>query len=244
MSMLPRIGVTPDDGFTTAGTGRPARARYELKKAYTEAVLKAGGVPLVLPYTRDESVIDAYLEAIDGLLVTGGVADVDPALYGEAPRPGLGEVKAERGAFEHRLVTRAIQLGKPVLGVCGGMQLLNVVCGGTLVQDIRRERPDSLDHEQKHDPALAEHAVRVQAGSRLESILGASTTAVNSTHHQVVNRVGEGLAAVAFAEDGLVEAIESTSGLWRLGVQWHPELQAGEASRRIYSAFVEAAKRC
>jgi putative glutamine amidotransferase len=238
----PLIGVTPDDGFSAERPGRPPAARYELKKAYPEAVLRAGGVPLVLPYADEASVVDAYLDTVDGLLVTGGAFDVDPALYGASRREGLGEVKQGRGAFEYLLLRGALDRGLPVLGICGGMQLLNVVAGGTLFQDLGRDRPGSLEHEQPHDPALPAHAVRVAGESKLVRICGVSEIAVNTTHHQAVDRVGAGLVACGWAEDGVVEAIESTGGPWRLGVQWHPELLDDAHAERLYAAFVQACR--
>jgi putative glutamine amidotransferase len=238
----PRIGVTPDDGFSVERPGRPATTRYELKKAYTEAVLRAGGVPLVLPYADDTAVVDSYLDILDGLLVTGGAFDVDPALYGADRRDGLGEVKPGRGAFEHRLLSGAVARGLPVLGICGGMQLLNVVSGGTLYQDLGRDRPGSFEHEQAHDPALPAHDVRLHAESSLARICAVTSLPANTTHHQAVDRVGMGLVASGWTEDGVVEAIESISGPWRVGVQWHPELLDDAHADRLYAAFVEACR--
>ncbi|MFM2153374.1 MAG: hypothetical protein RL199_1809 [Pseudomonadota bacterium] len=238
----PLVGVTPDDGFSVARPGRPAAARYELKKAYTEAVLRGGGVPLVLPYADEAAVVEAYLDTIDGLLVTGGAFDVDPSLYGAERRDGLGEVKPGRGTFEHRLLSGALARGLPVLGICGGMQLLNVVAGGTLFQDLGRDRPGSLEHEQPHDPALPAHDVRVEASSMLARVCGALRLPANTTHHQAVDRVGAGLVASGWTEDGVIEAIESVDAAWRVGVQWHPELLDDGHADRLYAAFVEACR--
>ncbi len=217
--------------------------RFELKKAYAEAVLGAGGLPLVLPYSRRLAVIQQYLAVCEGLLVTGGAFDVSPELYGEAPREGLGAVKPERTEFERMLVEMALDRGLPLLGICGGMQLLNVVCGGTLYQDIEREIPNAKPHEQKSDRRQPAHEVAVAPRTLLERAVGPGALMVNTTHHQAVRQLGQGLVASAVSPDGVIEAIEAPERRFVVGVQWHPELLGESVPRniRLYSAFVAAA---
>ena len=238
----PRIGVTPDEGLTDSQWPLP---RYELKRAYADAVLASGGAPLVLPYSADAGVLAAYLDAIDGLLVTGGAFDVPPELFGEEPREGLGELKPERSHFELQLIRGALDRALPVLGICGGMQLLNVVYGGTLYQDLGRERPDAAGHQQTIDRREPAHDVVVQPSTILSRTVGAGVLRVNSTHHQAVARVGAGLVASGASPDGLVEAIEDPKRRYVVGVQWHPELlfQSAPANAGLYRALVEAARR-
>jgi putative glutamine amidotransferase len=238
---LPRIGVTPDEGLTESQWPLP---RYELKRAYVDAVLASGGAPLVLPYTGDAAVLTAYLDGIDGLLVTGGAFDVPPELFGEAPREGLGALKPERSHFELALLRGALERDLPVLGICGGMQLLNVAYGGTLYQDLERERPDATGHQQTIDRREPAHDVVVQPGTVLARTVGVARLQVNSTHHQAVSRVGTGLVASGASPDGLVEAIEDPARRFIVGVQWHPELlfQSVPPNAGLYRALVSAAR--
>lgn len=239
--MRPLIGVTPDEGWTLEGPGRPPLPRYELKQAYARAVAEAGGLPLVLPYADDEAAIEQYVRTIDALVVTGGAFDIGPEEYGEQARTGMGPVKPGRTRFERRILELALERGLPVLGVCGGMQLLNVVRGGSLYQDIRREWPGALDHEQPFDPREPAHTVLSEPGSLLERLCGPRLE-VNTTHHQSVARVGRGLVVSGRSEDDVVEAIEGTGDAFVLGVQWHPELLAGPEQLALYRALVEAAR--
>jgi len=240
--MRPVIGVTPDEGLTDQRPGRPSRPRYELKRAYTEAISAAGGVPIVLPYLEEASAIDQLVGLIDGLVVTGGAFDVPPDEYGAAPHPRLGPLNPGRTRFERLILEAALAAGRPVLGVCGGMQLLNVLRGGTLIQDIASEHPDAGLHEQPHDPREVSHSVAVERGTLLARLCGA-TIQVNTTHHQAIGRVGRGLVISARAPDGIVEAIEDPSAPFVLGVQWHPELLQDQASRALHEAFVASAAR-
>lgn len=238
----PLIGVTPDEGHSPERPGRPAMPRYELKRAYADAVLEAGGAPLVLPYTGDEAVIEQYAQLVRGLVVTGGAFDIGPEEYGETARDGLGPLKPVRTGFERRLMERVLALGKPVFGVCGGMQLLNVVLGGSLIQDVPTEVPGALAHEQSHDPREPAHDVELVPGSRIHTISQGSVIRANTTHHQAVARLGRGLIASGRTSDGVVEAIESPSGSFVVGVQWHPELLSDAPNRALYAAFVEASR--
>lgn len=238
--MKPLIALSPDEGFSPDTPGRPSLPRYELKMAYVQAVLDAGGVPLMLPYAVSE--IARYVELCDGFVVTGGAFDVSPEEYGEAPRVGLGPLKAVRTGFERRLIEEVLRAGKPLLGICGGMQLLNVVLGGSLVQHIPDEIPDALPHEQPFDPRQPAHDVSVIPGSRLHGIAGADVIAANTTHHQAVGRLGRGLVASGCTADGVIEAIEHASD-FVLGVQWHPELLDDAVRLRLYGALVEACAR-
>src|SRR5438045_5018494 len=150
--MRPVIGVTPDVGGTTAGPGRPALRRYELKQAYADAVLAAGGLPIVLPYSEDPSAPEEALDVCDGLVITGGAFDIPAELYGDAPGKRMRSLKPARTAFEQRVLRAALAADVPVLAICGGMQLLAVELGGTLFQDIRHDAPGASDHEQRNDP--------------------------------------------------------------------------------------------
>ena len=234
----PVVGVTPDvetDGDVS---------RYVVKAAYTEAILRAGGLPMVLPCTSDASVVDAYLDRVSGVLVTGGAFDVPPEAYGEVPREGLGPVKPARTAFETQVLHGALRRKMPLLGVCGGMQLLNVVLGGTLYQDLRRDLPGAKDHEQRHDRGQPSHPVDVRDGSTLAEVLGRGQLMVNSTHHQAISRLATSLKVSASAPDGVVEAVECTDHPFALGVQWHPELliQAMPLQLGLYRALVQKAR--
>lgn len=216
----PNIAITPD--FVSATSERPA-ARYDLKTSYADAVLRAGGLPFIVPYSDDHSVIDNYLERVSGIVISGGAFDVPPELYGEAAREGMGPTKPNRSSFELALIKAALQRRLPLLGICGGMQLINVAYGGTLIQDLKLEAPHAGAHQQEHDRSQPLHPVEVREGSMLSDCVGKGQLMVNSTHHQAVKTIGTGLQASAVAPDGIVEGIESKDGGFVLGVQWHPE---------------------
>ncbi|MDF1564214.1 MAG: gamma-glutamyl-gamma-aminobutyrate hydrolase family protein [Deltaproteobacteria bacterium] len=232
-----RVGLTLDE------EGEGAELRYRLKGSYVEAVRRAGGLPIALPRLGPGEV-EAALDGLSALVITGGAFDVPPEAYGEAPREGLGRLLPERTASETLLGRLALERGLPLLGVCGGMQLLNVLCGGTLVQDIVQELPGAHPHEQEGDRGQPSHPLEVAAGTRLHALLAPADHRANSTHHQAVARVGEGLVVSARADDGVIEAIERPGEPFVLGVQWHPELLAGScpSHQRIYDALVLAAR--
>ena len=238
----PIIGLTPDFGATFARPGRPSLDRYELKRSYPDAIVRAGGVPIVLPYLDDDAALDQQLSLCDALLVTGGGFDVPPGFYGAEPHAQLGPLHPERSGFELRLLQKALARDLPVLGICGGHQLLAVTLGATLVQDIPSESPEALGHEQAHDPREPTHSVELVPGTRLALATGARTMQVNSTHHQAVRTAGRATVS-ARSPDGLIEAIELPQHEARfvMGVQWHPELLPDALNLSIYRALVEAA---
>jgi putative glutamine amidotransferase len=231
----PRIGVTldVDDG------GK----RYEIKQAYVDAVLAAGALPVLLPPA--EAVAGAYLALLDGLIVTGGAFDVPPELYGEARREVCGPLKESRTRFEKELLEAALASSLPVLGICGGMQLMNVVRGGTLFQDLQADARLG-GHEQPPPKDVPTHAIQVPAGTLLRRLIGLGVPEhrVNSTHHQAVKDCGTGVLVAARAPDGVVEAIELPDLPFALGVQWHPEAVARHDERHagIFAGLVEAAR--
>lgn len=237
----PLVGLTPDVGWSEARPGRPSSARYELKQAYADAVLAAGGLPVILPYSDDESAAAEAVARCDALVITGGAFDIPPELYAQERHARLGETRPRRTQYEQQVLRGALHAGVPVLGVCGGMQLLAVELGGTLFQDIGAELPQALDHEQKHDPRRPGHAARVEEGTRLRAVVGAAQLQVNSTHHQAVRDPGRARIC-AVAPDGVVEAIELPGDVFALGVQWHPELLEDAAHLRLYQALVAAAR--
>jgi putative glutamine amidotransferase len=205
----------------TAGYSDGRRGLFVLREEYFRSVERSGGVPVVLaPCSPAEA--RTAMRRLDGLILTGG-GDVDPALYGQVPHPRLGKVDRARDLFEVALVHEALADDVPVLGVCRGLQLLNVATGGTLHQDIPAELGTSLDHRPKVARFEVAHTVEIVAGSLLHRIVKRESMDVNSLHHQAVDRAGDGLVVTARAGDGVVEALEMPSRTFVLGVQWHPE---------------------
>lgn len=234
-----RIGVTCDFETITDRRGAPS-PRYLLQASYVRAVAHTGALPVLLPHL-DPELAPAVLEGLDGVVFSGGDFDIPPSYYGQEPRPKLGHLLEERSAYERALCAEALARDVPVLGVCGGMQLLNVVCGGTLHQDLS-ERPGTGVHQQPHDKRQPHHGVEITSASLLARAVGATRLEVNSTHHQLVHALGRRVRATAVAPDGVVEGIEVEGKRFAMGVQWHPEALATPEQLAIYEALVEAAR--
>jgi len=244
----PLIGLTPDLKLDERGADFHVS---ELRVAYSDAIAASGGIPLILPYGApgaqgpSGSTFSATLERLDALVLTGGAFDVPPWLYGETPRDGLGFVNPERTEQERQAFLRARALGLPVLAICGGMQLVNVLMGGTLYQHLPFDFPEALDHEQDFDRRKPSHPVEVFPGTRLAQALGrAGGFPVNSSHHQGVKQLGQSLRPAARSPDGLIEAFEGVEPGFLLGVEWHPELLVvtRPEQRGIFAALIAACK--
>lgn len=237
----PLIGVTTYLERSRAGVwDLPASF---LPKAYLDAVTDAGGIAVLLPpQPVTPEVARRVLGSVDGLIVSGG-ADVDPRRYGQDAHERTGAPRTDRDAWEDALLTAAVELDVPFLGICRGAQMLNVALGGTLLQHL----PDVVGHE-GYQPAPAVFGateVRVERGSRLDAILGDAdeprgTLPVHVYHHQAIDRVADGLAVTARTEEGVIEAVELEGAAFGVAVQWHPEEDA--ADRRLFAGLVEAAR--
>jgi putative glutamine amidotransferase len=235
----PRIGLTldaePPGGFSKLPW-------YAIRENYCDAISRAGGLPLPLPH--EVELADDYALLLDGLVVTGGAFDVDPSLYGADDRHDTVTTKDRRTAFELAILNRFLKADRPVLGICGGQQLLNVALGGTLIQHIPDEITDCLAHEQSNPRTEPGHEVEVEAGTLLHRLgNGASMLAVNSAHHQAAGDVGDGVVISGRAPDGVIEAIEVPGKRFCLGVQWHPEYSISAADDAIFSALIDAGQK-
>ncbi len=212
------------------------RRDLALALAYPGAVARGGGAPLIVPPFAAERDVDAILDRVDGVLVSGG-PDIDPCLYGEEPHPELGPTDVGLDRFEIGFVRRALERDLPLLGICRGAEVLNVARGGSLVQHVE-------GHRQTEEGRIPTHDVRLEEGSRLAGILGTTRAAVNTFHHQAVDRLGGGVRAVAWADDGVVEAIELDGVDFAIGVQWHAEGLIDEPRQcALFSRFAAAAER-
>jgi putative glutamine amidotransferase len=231
----PIIGITLDSEEPGGYSKFPW---YAVRENYCSAVAAAGGLPVPLPHEPD--IAESYLDAIDGLVITGGAFDVDPAIFGDKTRHETVVTKDRRTAFEIAMTTGAIQRDMPVLGICGGQQLLNVVLGGTLIQHIPDEIENALPHEQPNPRNEPGHNVTVMDGTLLHQITGSDTMSINSAHHQAVRTIGENVIIDAVAPDGVIEGIELPGRKFCLGVQWHPEFSIDPGDRKIFDAFIKA----
>jgi putative glutamine amidotransferase len=220
--------------------------RTGVNAAYVRALLLAGGVPLILSPLMGASLAAAALDGCDGLLLTGG-EDIEPSWYGADPSPLLEDPSQERDLFELALFAVARQRGLPILGICRGIQLINVALGGTLFQDLPSERPGQVEHSPPHPRDARTHVVRLQPGSRAASALDSTSITVNSVHHQAIRELGKGLTATGWSDDGLIEAAESEAGAsWVLAVQWHPEEMHADRNapeHGLFSALINEAGR-
>jgi putative glutamine amidotransferase len=231
--MRPRIGIT------TSPSLHQSRFLEALDRAYIAAVLRAGAVPFVLP-VLDPGEVRAVAASLDGIVFTGG-GDVDPMYYGRSAGPELRGVEPSRDAYELALARQAVELGLPMLGTCRGCQLLNVALGGTLVPHLADTDGRHCARDRWAEPV---HTVSLQPGSRLRATVGLEEIGVNSLHHQAVAEVGSGLRAVAWADDGVIEAIEGVDRNRIIGVQWHPELlPALPGNSVLFDWLVEEARR-
>ncbi|SOD99960.1 gamma-glutamyl-gamma-aminobutyrate hydrolase family protein [Caenispirillum bisanense] len=235
MTKRPVIGIPLD---SENGGGYSALPWYALRQNYCEAVVKAGGTPILLPHHADRA--EQYLSMIDGLLIAGGAFDVDPTLFGATERHGTVTLKEGRTAFELAICKGAHARGMPILGICGGQQLLAVILGSTLIQHIPDEVETALAHEQPNPRTEPGHEVVVTEGTLLHRVTGQAQFPVNSAHHQAVKAVPAGLVVNAVAPDGVIEGVEDPAHPFCLGVQWHPEYSISPADDAILAAFVKA----
>lgn len=242
--MAPLIGITADlDLGASAQSIAPGRHYYLLMQSYCDAITKSGAVPVIIPCVPPEQ-CDEILERCDGLLLSGGV-DLDPTYYNEEPDVHLGPINPERAAFETSITRKALERDMPIFSICGGEQVLNVVCGGNLYQDINTQFPGVINHRQLGPRNYPFHSVDIRTKTKLHGILKAAKIRVNSRHHQSVKELGKELIVSAVASDGVVEAIESEVHTFVLGVQWHPEIMFDHDvhTRALFSAFVKACRK-
>lgn len=238
--MRPIIGIPcatqkPESELGSGGSIAP--------QSYIRALEGAGASPILIPITDQESTLRSILNLLDGLLLCGGV-DVDPVHFGEPPHPKLGEIDAPRDWVELTITRWALAEKLPILGICRGIQVLNVACGGPLWQDIESQAPDALPHQYVSGNPYSHlsHPVKIEPNSLLSRILGEHELMVNSLHHQAVKTAGQGLVASAHSPDGLIEGVDSSTGNWVVGVQWHPEwlLENVPAMKKLFAEFALA----
>ncbi|MGH6969726.1 MAG: gamma-glutamyl-gamma-aminobutyrate hydrolase family protein [Stellaceae bacterium] len=234
----PVIGLTLD--HEPPGGYSKTHSWYALRENYCEAVAEAGGLSVLMPHEPEHA--GDYLALLDGLIVTGGAFDVDPALFGAKTKHATVETKARRTEFELAICQGALAKNLPVLGICGGEQLLNVALGGTLIQHIPDEVKNALAHEQPNPRTEPGHAVTIAPNTLLRRVTQLAEMRVNSAHHQAVKDAAPGLVVDAVAPDGVIEGIEDPKRRFVLGVQWHPEYRLSEGDRRIFAAFIQAAR--
>ncbi|HWP72186.1 MAG TPA: gamma-glutamyl-gamma-aminobutyrate hydrolase family protein [Gemmatimonadaceae bacterium] len=242
----PTIGITTQSLQAIDGIPAALPASVVMNQRYYEAVAAAGAAPVLIPLLDDIDALRATYEACAGIMIPGGV-DMDPGTYGEAPHERLGRVDPARDRVELQLTRWAIEDRKPLLGLCRGLQVINVAAGGTLYQDLDAQLDGAIRHDYfptyGFDRDYVSHDVAVAPASRLRSLVEIDQLPVNSMHHQGVKRLGAGLVACAHAADGLIEAVESVNGHWMVGVQWHPEVFEADDphTRELFRGFVRAA---
>ena len=242
--MKPVIGVTPDFNAGDREDMGGREPTYFLRARYAHAIEDLGGIPLILPLAADQGMRRQLLKGLDGLLLTGSGPDLPPSLYGERQRYRYKLMSRPRYEFELAMARLAADEGLPMLGICGGMQAINVALGGSLVQDIAEQRAAALAHRASGPATRLSHPVQVAPRSLLRRIVRQAQIRVNSSHHQSVNRIAPSLAVSAVAPDGIVEAIEGPRHPFLLGVQWHPEFlyEHNDVHRRLFQAFLRAAR--
>jgi len=214
-----------------------------IPQSYMRALEMAGGVPLLIPITDRKSTLRALYERIDGLLLAGGV-DINPSRYGEPSHPAIGKIDVQRDWVELTLVPWAMSDGLPVMGICRGIQTINVAAGGSLWQDMAAQLPDAHPTYPGYPYNRLAHSVQLAQGSRLAEILDTRELKVNSLHHQAIKEVGKGLHVTAWSPDGVIEGIESNGETWVVGVQWHPErlLDDDPRMKQLFETFVAACR--
>ncbi len=219
---------------------------YFLRARYLQAIQEAGGVPLVLPLDITKTQQTRLLQHVDGLLVTGSGSDLSPKFYGESQQYPFKKMSESRAKMELGLSKLAFDYQIPTLGICGGMQSMNVAMGGTLIQDIPAQINTKIQHLQKNSAENTVHPIHIEPKTLLRRVIKKSSIPVNSSHHQSVKTIPRLFQISAVASDGVIEAIESNGHPFWLGVQWHPEFlyRKDVLQKRLFSAFIKAARDC
>ena len=221
----------------------PEEERYVLKAAYMQMLEGLGALPVIMPLTTDETVLERFLDLCDGLVLSGG-ADIDPARYGQIDEGLCGGISPLRDEVEISLCRRAVERDMPVLGICRGHQILNVALGGTMYQDLKVQQGTTFEHMVPNPVGGMVHEVAIVPGSPLAALQGAETMMVNSRHHQAVRDVAPGLVVQATSPDSVIESVYLPGKRFVWGVQWHPESiwDISEENRRIAEEFLRAAR--
>jgi len=213
---------------------------YALRKGYYDVVESAGAIPLAIPFSINN--VEYYSEIADGLLIPGGLYDIHPSIYGDEDLGKETRFKNDRVDFEFAMIDAFFQKKKPILGICGGMQLMNVYLGGKLIQDIDTEIKNPLKHFEIDNREEKVHDIKIVEDSLLHKLIGANYLKVNSSHHQSPKTVGEGVKVSATAPDGVIEAIEHVDYPFCLGLQWHPEFLVNKEEENIFLEFANSCK--
>ncbi|HET6830877.1 MAG TPA: gamma-glutamyl-gamma-aminobutyrate hydrolase family protein [Solirubrobacterales bacterium] len=243
----PLIGVTTSEmraaeTISLIPESEPRMREMALGLTYLRAIEAAGGMPVVIPPLRVD-LVEPYLDRLDGVCLSGG-PDLDPRAYGQEPDEHLGPTEPELDRFELALASAADRRRLPILAICRGLQTLNVVRGGTLIQHLPAARPeeDGVAHRQRRPGSEPSHPIEIDPASRLAAVIGKDRLAVNSFHHQAIDRLGGDLVASAWATDGTIEAVEDRGRTYLLGVQWHAELLVARPEEQaLFGSFVAAA---
>ena len=240
----PIIGVTPDFNAGDRKDMGGKEPTYFLRARYMKAIEDAGGIPVVLPLLSNKDSWRQVVVHVHGLLVTGSGSDLALEFYGERQRHKFARMSRERATMELGVAKAAYRADVPTLGICGGMQSINVALGGTLYQDIPAQLKTPIDHLPAYSATNTTHAIHIAPGSLLRRIAGKARVDVNSSHHQSVKTVAPNLLRTAVAPDGVIEAIEAPDRTFILGVQWHPEFlyDRDPIQRRLFSALIRAAR--
>ena len=238
MPKKPLIGLTLDLETSKTYSKFPW---YALRENYCSSISNFGGIPIPLVY--DNKSINSILDIIDGLVITGGAFDIDPKYYSENIKYKNILIKNKRTEYEIKVCKLSLKRNIPMLGICGGHQLINIVYGGSLFQDIKGDLSKAKEHEQKNPRNQVSHSVNLNLNSKLYKIIKKPLIKVNSAHHQSIKTTGKGLTVNAVAPDGVIEGIEDQSKVFCIGVQWHPEFLIKKNDGDLIKSFIKASKK-
>lgn len=226
----PLIGITLD---SENGGNYSKFPWYALRENYLTSISSLNSIPI--PLFHENNLINSYINLIDGLIITGGDFDIDPSLYNQSIK-GSKNIKNKRTIFEIKIYKKFLKLNKPILGICGGAQLINVATGGTLIQDLNK---NPINHEQLNPRNETSHTININKKSKLFKICNKEKFSVNSAHHQAIEKLGRNFRVSASSSDGVIEGIEHKKHKWCMGLQWHPEFLITDNDLKIFKNFID-----